>query len=228
MQQAKIQDDPRARSLLKEAAERTYKFPADLLGFAADIEIEINHHTWDATLVVSLPMGINLAFEGERSQDAFAWVQRELQSILGHRRPSSFDERDGRYVLTLDTTPNPCGLLISVHGDKLQSSYRVLDQAITEVHRVLPDQNFTIQILESQHIPDDWVVSKHFVVCFRSNTTSQLVRTDIYSDTYVPVGHAWLPATRRILVNDAQGCETYMLRLHNHRLLKAGDELLAA
>lgn len=217
-----VQDDPRARALLEGAVAQSYKLPLGFPGFRADLAVQIDERQWHGHLVGYTPRHVAISLP---DADARMWAERELQSILGHRWPAPFAERDGRYVLTLGDTRHPLGARIDLHGDPLQSHYRVRDDRITLVQRTMGDQCFTIHVLDVQRLPDGRHLPKHFTVVFREKESGHLVRSDAYTDRYVLGDNCWLPALRCIQVADAHGLRTYVMELSNHRLLPAGSPL---
>jgi hypothetical protein len=178
--------------------------------------VQIDDQTWYGRVTGYTPRHITVTLPDTA---AHAWAERELQSILGHRWPTPFAERDGRYTLTLDTTYHPLGVRINLHGDPLQSYYRVCDDRITQVYRVMGDQKFTISILDVHILPDGRHLSKHFTVVFQDQAGGSIARSAAYTDRYVAVSNCWLPALRRVIVTDAHEAHTYVLELSNHRLM---------
>lgn len=209
-------DDPQARALLEAAVAQSYKLPFGFPGFQADLAVQMNDQIWHGRVTGYTPRHLTITLP---DAEARTWAECEMQSILGHRWPSAFAERDGRYILALDPTEHPLGVKIILHGDPLQSHYRVHDDRITQVHRVMGDQNFTIHILDVQHIADGRHLPKHFTVVFREESSNRLIRSDAYTDRYAYVDNCWLPALRRVITTDAHGMHTYVMELSNHRLL---------
>lgn len=211
-----IHDDPKARAILEGATAQSYKLPLGFPGFQGDLTVAIDTESWHGRVVAYTPRHVSVTLPNAEAQ---AWAEREIQSILGHRWPTPFAERDGRYTLTLGDTRHPLGVRIDLHGDPLRSHYRVCDDRITQVHRVMAEQHFTINILDVQHVCDGRHLPKHFTVVFREANSGQLVRMNAYTDRYAYVANCRLPALRRVLVTQAAGLRTYVMEVSNHRLL---------
>lgn len=216
-----IQDDPQARALLQGASTQSYKLPRGFTGFTARVVAQLDDQQSQGDTIIYTPRHVQVRL---LDSTARLWVERELQSMIGHRWPTPFEERDGRYVLTMDTTPHPLGTRIDLHGDPLQSSYRVRDGHITQVYRVMGEQCFIIQIIATHSLPDGRYVPTHFTVVFRDYTTQRIVSSSTYSDQYIAVGNCWLPRWRRVLSNDSDGNHVYELHLSDHRLLDSRHE----
>lgn len=220
-EQTSVADDPQARALLHNATERSYRLPSDFPGFAAQIAVQIDADTWTGSVAGRTPQQISVTLDDE-SEFAREWAQNELRSIIGHRWPTPFEQRDGRYTLTADMTPHPLGPRIDLHGDPLRSHYRVRDGQIRLVHRTMGEQSFTITMLGHTHLPDGRTLPAQFVVVFRAAEGKALLRTDAYIDTFTDVAGCWLPAWRRVVRQDADGMRVATLALHAHRLLDEG------
>ncbi len=221
-QSTAIQDDPQARALLQGASAQSYKLPRGFTGFTARVVAQMEDQQSQGDVTIYTPRHVQVRLLDSTTQ---LWVERELQSMIGHRWPTPFEERDGRYVLTMDTTPHPLGTRIDLHGDPLQSYYRVHDRHITQVYRVIGEQCFTIQIIATHSLPDGRYVPTHFTVVFRDHRTQRIISSSTYSDQYTSVGNCWLPRSRRVLSNDSDGNHAYELHLSNHRLLDASPEV---
>ncbi len=216
-----IQDDPQARALLQGASARSYKLPRGFTGFTARVVAQLDDLQSQGDTTIYTPHHVQVRLLDSTAQ---LWAERELQSMIGHRWPTPFEERDGRYVLTMDPSPHPLGTRIDLHGDPLQSYYRVRDGHITQVYRVMGEQCFTIQIIATHSLPDERYVPTHFTVVFRDHTTQRIVSSSTYSDQYRNVGNCYLPRSRRVLSHDSDGTHAYELHLSDHRLLDASHE----
>jgi hypothetical protein len=217
-----VADDPQARALLHNATERSYRLPSDFPGFAAQIAVQIDADTWTGSVEGRTPQSITVTLAGTAPDAASKWARKELSSIIGHRWPTPFAQRDGRYTLTADMTPHPLGTRIDLHGDPLRSHYRVRDGQIRLVHRTMGEQSFTITMLGHTHLPDGRTLPAQFVVVFRAAEGKALLRTDAYIDTFTDVAGCWLPECRQIVHADQAGMRVSTMTLHDHRLLDGG------
>lgn len=226
IQATAVQDDPQARALLRAATERSYRLPADFPGFTAALTVEMDAERWTGRMTGRTPQEIRVTLDDETATAAREWAQGELRSIIGHRWPTPFDERDGRYILTLDPTPHPLGVRIDLHNDPLRSYYRVRAEQILMVQRFMGAQSFTITMLAHTHVPDGRTLAAQYVVVFRDTTTFQIAGTDAYNDTFADVAGCWLPTWRRVVRQNQVGVRVSTLTLHDHRLLEREETAL--
>lgn len=218
IQTTAVMDDPQARALLQATSDRGYRLPADFPGFTAQLTVQIDADTWSGRVAGRTPQEITVTLDAAAADTARDWAQNELRSIIGHRWPTPFSQRDGRYTLTCDATPHPLGTRIHLHGNPMHSAYRVREDHIRLVQRTAGAQSFTITLLAHTHVPDGRSLPAQYVVVFRDGDSNDIVRVDAYTDTFVEIGDCWLPAWRQVVSHNRAGMRASTLTLHDHRL----------
>src|SRR5262245_34503999 len=88
--------DDRADALVRAAHARAYRYPANFAGFSAAVDWRIDDESGTASVVARPGPEIELSIEA--SDDARAWVERELRSIVAHRQASAYEHGDGRHT----------------------------------------------------------------------------------------------------------------------------------
>lgn len=224
-----ISDEPQARELLRAATERSYKLPHNFAGFHAHTTVQYGAQIITGTVRVQSPQQITVQVDDASEQPAptaaDTWLQSELRSMIGHRWPVPFEQRDGRYLLTQDATPHALGPRIDLHGDPLHSSYRVRGEQITLVQRTMGGQSFTITMLAHTLLPDGRSLPAHYVVVFRDAASQHIIRTDAYTDRFMSVAGCWLPHERQVVRHDADGMHAAIFVLYEHTLLLPDAEV---
>ena len=148
------------------------------------------------------------------------WAQEQIGMIAVHRAPRKFEESDGKHRLTLeDGTDHPLGQRLNLHGDGMQSFYRIKDDRITQINRKMPHVAFTINVEESS-----------------TDARSQTFDHEIHRLLFCPAGwkapqrrklyrhpraHRLLgsPATRRIISYENGEVMVRTMTFKNHKLL---------
>src|SRR5687768_12361072 len=139
-----VQDDPEARELLHRAFERTSRWRADFAGFQANLLVNDDGVENRGPVTVTMPRSIEVTLPETNLQQ---WAQQQLAMMAGHRAYRSFDQADGKYVLTLGPAEaHPLGRLVFIHGDGMNSRYRVRDERICQIQRLMERVRFTINI----------------------------------------------------------------------------------
>lgn len=146
-----------------------------------------------------------------------------LYNLVGHRRGGDFAQGDGRNPLSFDKGPeNNFGRLINLN-DRMQSSYRVRDNKVTEVTRVAGNTRFTISVMETLEADPGKYLANHFTVAYRDAKTNALKMFEGYRDSYGQVDGVWLPVGRYVYEFGESITPTVrVIRLKNIQILPAG------
>ena len=209
-----VQDDPNARELLHRAFERTARWRADFAGFTAALIVNddgVEHH---GKVTVTLPRAIEVTVADANLQE---WAHQQLGMMVGHRAHRAFDQADGKYVLTLGPAEaHPLGRLVYIHGDGMNSRYRVKDERICQIQRSMERVKFTINIEDTITTRDDKVLTTRFTVYYFAPSTGQLTQVESFADDYREVEGIVLPKARRVTFADDGKARVRELILSEH------------
>jgi hypothetical protein len=212
-----VQDDPDARELLQRAFDRTSRWRADFAGFTAILVVNDDGAEHQGTVAITMPRAVEVKLSEAGLQQ---WAQQQLAMMAGHRAYRSFDQADGKYVLTLGPDEaHPLGRLVFIHGDGMNSRYRVRDERICQIQRAMERVQFTINIEDTTTTHDDKVLTTRFSVYYFSPSTGQLTQVESFVDDYVEVQGVVLPRARRITFAEQGAARVRELRLSDHGLL---------
>ena len=210
------QDDPQARELLQRAFERTSRWTASFAGFSAALIANDNGVEHHGTVQVTLPRTVEVTLPEASLQQ---WAQQQLAMLAGHRAYRAFDQSDGKYTLTLGPDePHPLGRLIAIHGDGMNSRYRVKDDHICQIQRSMERVKFTINIEGARSTADGRVLTTRFTVYYFSPSTGQLTQVESFADDYIEVSGVVLPKSRRVTFADNGEARVRELILSDHVL----------
>jgi Protein of unknown function (DUF3386) len=211
-----VQDDPRARDLLRRAFEKTYRWPKDFTGFEADLILSHQGRAVKGTVRVKLGEDVTVTLPDE---DLKQWAQGQIGMMAVHRGPRTFEASDGRHKLTLGEEDNhPLGRLVFIHGDGMNSRYRIREDRIQQIQRTPPHVKFTINVEESLPTKDGrFLTSRYSVYYFSSD--GQLRQVENYWDTPAQAGDLYLPGQRRVSFAENGEVVTRTLHFQGHRLL---------
>ncbi len=216
-QQTTVQDDPKARALLRGAFEKTARWQPDFKGFSADLSVNVDGKEYQGSVTVKGPKDVTVTLPDPELQK---WAANQNGMIAVHRGPRSFDESDGKYALTLgDDAVHPLGPSLHIHGDGMQSSYRIKENRITQINRRMPFVAFTINVEDSALTADQKYLTTRYTVYYFSPKDGSLTNVDSFSDTHTRVGASDLPATRRIIGCENGAVVVKSLSFTNHKML---------
>jgi hypothetical protein len=212
-----LQDDSNARDLLRQAFDRTARWPADFGGFSASLLCHDNGVEQWGTVKVTMPRTVEVSLPEAGLQQ---WAQQQLAMLAGHRAYRTFDQADGKYVLTLgpqDT--HPLGWLVNIYGDGMDSRYRVRDERICQIQRTMERVKFTINIEDTMTTRDDKILTTRFTVYYFAPDSGRLTQVESFVDDYAEVQGVILPKTRRVIFAEHGEAQVRMLTLSDHALL---------
>jgi hypothetical protein len=145
-------DDPAARDLLHRAFGSTYRWSAAFKGFSARLRVEEVGRTVDGAVDVRLPESITVSLADPELQK---WTEGQVGMMAVHRGHRTFEEADGRHTLTLaEEDGHPLGRLLQIHGDGMNSRYRVAGDRIRQINRSMGPVRFTINVEDALTTPD--------------------------------------------------------------------------
>jgi hypothetical protein len=217
--QTPVADDPNARELLRRAFEKTARWQKEFRGFTADLTIHVNEKETSGPVMVKGPREVSVQLG---DADVQQWAQEQLGMIAVHRGPRSFEESDGKYVLTMEEDGHPFGTKLVIHGSN--SFYRLKDDRITQINRNMAHPGmapfaFTINVEDSAVTQEGKNLTTKYTVYYYSPTDGRLNNVESFTDTHVRVGSSDLPATRRIISFENGAVIVKSLTFKNHRLL---------
>ena len=211
-----VQDDPKAHDLLRRAFEKTYRWPKDFTGFEADLILGHQGRAAKGTVRVKLGEDVAVTLPDE---DLKQWAQGQIGMMAVHRGPRPFEASDGRFKLTLGEEENhPFGRLVFIHGDGMNSRYRIRENRIQQIHRTPPHVKFTINVEESLNTKDGKFLTSRYSVYYFS-PDGQLRQAETYSDTPALVDNLYLPGQRRVSFAENGEVVTRTILFQGHRLL---------
>jgi hypothetical protein len=217
-------DQAEARTLLQGAFDKTYRWPKGFGGFRADFTCAQAGGTGasPAGLVkgrveVKSPREVSVDCDDEGVRE---WVQGQVSMMAVHRGPRTFEESDGKYVLTLEPDDgHPMGRLLRIHGDGMNSRYRVQDQRITQINRGMERMKFTINVEDSLTTQDGRYLTTRYVVYYFGPADGKLVNAESFTDRHAVVNGIYLPGVRRITSVEEGELITRELTFQHHALL---------
>lgn len=209
------QDDPKARELLRQAFDKTARWPTGFKGFTADLTVNADGKEVKGSVTVKSGQDVNVVLD---DPDLQKWATNTIAMIAVHRGPRTFEQSDGKSVLTLEHgAAHPLGQAIHIH-DSLKSYYRIKNDRITQINRTMGPMKFTINVEDSAVTPDNKYLTTRYTVYYFSAQDGRLTNVESFTDSHVRVGEADLPASRRIISAESGTVSVRILTFTNHRL----------
>jgi len=215
--ETQVADDPKARTMLRQAFEKTARWQPDFKGFTADLTVNVNGKEGKGSVSVKGPKEVAVTLPDPEMQK---WAEGQIGMMAVHRGPRSFDESDGKYSLTLgDDTDNPLGPRLTINGDGMHSFYRVKGDRITQINRKMPHMAFTINVEDSAVTQDGKLLTTRYTVYYYSPQDGKLTNVESFTDSHARVASSDLPATRRIISYENGEVIVKSLLFEHHKML---------
>ncbi len=217
-------DDPVARLLVKDAHSRMYKWPASFAGYRANVTLNEDGRIWTGSVRLVSRQDTTVELDGA---DAVLqeWVRERLWTQGMHLAFSTFEEGDGKYVLSFDpqddpAVPHPRGRRVLLTGGRLDSWYRIKDGQYTQIGRITPMTERRVNTIERcDHAPDGKQYSSHYVMTYFSLDGQAVIGMESYVNEYTDVNGLWLPWRRRVSFGERGLVKTRVIELSEHEVM---------
>ena len=135
-----------------------------------------------------------------------------------HRVPSS--GIDSKPVLSFadKDESHPLGRLLTFHGGRFASTYRIRDDEIIVVNRALGRENMSLQMLESERNAENHVLPRAYQVQYRDGQTGAITRVETVRNRWQRLGKLDLPESLTQTVSSGGGISTRWLKLQALKL----------
>lgn len=193
-----------ARTLFQAAYENRYTWDADFPGFTADVALKQGDETYAGKVRVSGDLTYEvLEVADEKVRES---LQGMLWEIVTHRKRSSFDQAHSKNSFILGDTDATGAVEILVSGDAMGSNYKLRNNEICQVSRVMGGNAFTINHSSSLDTGSGYISTGYDIV-FRNAESNELIRENRVDSTYENVGGYYL-LTHQMIHSSQQGKQT--------------------
>ncbi len=202
-----------AKEMLRRASSSRCNMPENLRAVNGYFTLNTAAGTAEGTFTWS-PLTSEVTVSGLPEED-IDWAGAQIRSLFTHRQSRPFEEGDGRYDIKLTEWNPVMGHLVTL-DDTFSSAYRVRDNQVVQVNRVMGKERLLINIVENIRTRDGKVLPKHFNVVYHDGETGSILRSQNFYDEYHEVDGAWLPVSRRMV--EVKGRETIVREMIFHDL----------
>ena len=190
----------------------------DFKGFSSKVSVYLDGRQHEG--LVSVKGDGEVSFGEPKLEDEAArdWVRDQLHSMVIHRVPSS-GIRSKPVLSFADTdADHPLGRLLTFHGGRFASTYRVRDDEITVVNRNLGRENMSLQMLDSERNAEGKVLPRAYQVQYRDAETGAIARVETMRNRWQRIGKLDLPESLSQTVSSAGGVSVRSMKLSSIKL----------
>ena len=193
----------------------------DFKGFTAQASVYLDGRR-SAGQVTVKPDG-DVSFDGEPKLDdeaAREWVRDQLHSLVIHRVPLSGIQSKPVLCFADKEEEHPLGRLLTFHGGRFASTYRIRDDEITVVNRSLGRENMSLQMLDTERNAENKVLPRAYQVQYRDAQTGAITRVETFRNRWQRLGKLDLPETLAQTVSSASGVSVRSLKLQSLKTIE--------
>ncbi len=206
-----------ARELFQAAYENRYTWDENFPGYSADVEIKQGDEVYRGKVRINGDLSVEVTdIEDETVRES---VYNQMRDIVTHRKRSSFDKAHGKNEFSLGDEDASGAVAIRVKGDAMGSNYKVRDNEICQVSRVMGPMAFTINTEENQDTGEGYV-SKRYSAIFRNAKTGELTAKREFEDTFEPVGDYYVMTHQVVHTLEGEKRTTTEFNFSNIKLLE--------
>ena len=210
-------DDANARDVLRRVFASTYRWSPEFKGFATRLSVWETGKRFDGDVRVELPDVVTVSLSDDETQK---WAEGQIGMMAVHRGHRAFDQADGRHTLTLgEDDGHPLGRLLLIHGDGMNSRYRVLVDQIRQINRSMGPVRFTINVEDSAATADGRRLTTRYTVYYFNPQDGAIKQVDSITDVHAVVDGVYLPGTRRVIGAENGAVRVRMMEFSGHQLL---------
>jgi len=223
VQAPKPVDDPVARRLVQDAHGRMYRWPVDFGGYRARLSLSDEGRVYTGRVSLVPRKDTTVALNGADTT-LQEWVRERLWTQGMHLAFSTFEEGDGKYVLSFDPQDDPAvshprGRRVLLTGGRLDSWYRIKDGQYTQIGRITPMTERRVNTIERcDHAPDGKRYSSHYVMTYFTLDGQAVIGMESYVNEYTDVNGIWLPWRRRVSFGERGLVKTRVIELSEHEV----------
>lgn len=205
-----------AQALFQAAYENRYTWDEAFPGFTATVELKQADVVHQGQVEVTASFQVTVT--GIESEEIQKEIQRPIQEVVTHRKRNSFQASHGKNTFSVGEMDETGAVEILVKGDAMGSNYRVRNNQVVYVSRVMGGMAFAIDHLAALDTGEGYI-STHYKAIFRNPQTDALLQEVEFIDTYEKVGDYFLLAKKVVHVLEQGNTTTTELSLSNLQLL---------
>jgi hypothetical protein len=227
--------DNKARNLFRAAYENRYTWDERFPGMTANLSARIDGKTRTGKASINPDLSVSVIMDepelierttrtpsGEEKtvtvDEEQEWLTNQLRDVVTHRKRKSFEDAHGKSAFSMGETDETGAVEILVSGDSMGSNYKVRNNEVSMVSRVMGRIGFVINHLVHLDTGEGYISSAYSAV-FRNPQTNEILRQAKFEDTYEKVGNYYV-MTKQVVHSNEQGQQkNYEINFTNIQLL---------
>jgi len=207
-------NDKAAAKLLARARDARAVWE-DFPGFTADIVVQVEQRQAKGKLKVGAEGQVEVELNGLPPED-LKWVKRHLGSVTQHRLPDGSLGDDAALVQEEGT--HPLGQRIRLAEEVMGSEYRIKDDVVRQVNRLMGKQRLVINVLDVTRNAEGKYLPSVFNVATWDVASGDLGASQMVTHKWLRVGKFDLPQHVQEVDCRKGGNQVRLIELSGHKL----------
>lgn len=196
-----MSEQPEARTLFRAAYENRYTWDEGFPGFSAEVTVKQGDEAYTGKVRINPDLSVEVFdVEDEKVKES---IYTQLRDVVTHRKRNSFEKAHGSNQFRFGETDETGSVEILVTGDAMGSNYKVRNNQVSQVRRVMGRMAFTIDHKACLETGQGYVSTQYDAV-FRNPQSGDLLREMQFEDTYEQFGEYYL-LTHQVIHTIAEG-----------------------
>lgn len=182
-----------ALEFFRKAYENRYTWNPQFPGYTAAVELKQGKENYKGHVRINPDLSVEVT--GIDNEDARQTVENQLRMLVAHRQRVPFEVSHKNSTFRLGATDKTGAVEIFEQGDKTKASYKVLDQQVTQVNRLLGPHSVTVDTLDSEVTPEGYMATRYRTILYQPQT-KQVLGEEVSEDTYKKIGGYYVPSSQ--------------------------------
>jgi hypothetical protein len=208
---------PNARDLFQAAYENRYTWDSAFPGYAAGVTLQQGDESYAGQVRVNSDLSVDVT--GLDDETVHESLYTQMRDVVTHRKRKTFEDAHGKNTFELGKTDKTGATEILVTGDAMGSNYRVRDNQISLVSRVMGRMAFVINHQASLDT-DQGYLSSRYTAVFRNPQTDEVIRQVDFEDSYEEIDGYYVMSHQVMRSREQGQTTTTEITFSNIRLLQ--------
>jgi len=223
-----------ARELFQAAYENRYTWDPNFPGLTADVSVAVDGNLRSGKATIGKDLAVEVIMDDQKLVNRTSrtpngeektisvdeeqeWLTNQLKDVVTHRKRKSFEDAHGKSSFTMGEQDASGAIEILVSGDSMGSNYKVKDNQISLVSRVMGRIGFVIN--HQAHLDTgEGYISSAYSAIFRNPQTDEVTRQAKFEDNYEKFGNYYLMTSQIVHINEQGTQRNYEIKFSNIQL----------
>jgi len=192
-----------ALEMFKEAYENRYTWNEQFPGYTAIVNFTQGQEKYKGRIQVKPDLSVVVS--GINNEEARQSIESQLQMLVVHRRSVPFEKVHENSTFKFGNRDKN-GAVEIIKVNEPGSSFKVLERQIVQVNRLMGEQSFTVDTLDTEVTPNGYLATRYRTV-FHQPQTKQVLAEEVANDTYKKIGDYYLPVSQ--VIQHSEGGKQY-------------------